>query len=77
MCLVVQRDTITLHPPRPTLGPGGPKEPGRTWYAPSTGLSLRACSSSSTRPPGFTTRAISRTAASGSGITHKLRVCGR
>eukprot|EP00983_Pelagomonas_calceolata_P001393 47202-Pelagomonas_calceolata.AAC.4 len=38
------------------------------------GLSLRACSSSSNLPPGLSMRAISLSAARGSGITHKLNV---
>ena len=46
----------------------------RTWYQASGAKPARWCSSSSRRPPGRSTRAISRSAAPGAGNTHRLNV---
>lgn len=45
-----------------------------TWYQASGANAARWCSSSSRRPPGRRTRAISRSAAPGCGNTHRLNV---
>jgi hypothetical protein len=47
---------------------------GGTWYQARGGKALRQCSSRCRRPPGFKTRPISRTAATGDGNTHRLNV---